>query len=228
MYDVLIIGCGISGAAAAFELSKYRLKVAVLEKENDVSTGTTKANSAILHAGYDPEPGTLMARLNVRGSALARTLCPRAGRPLPPLRQPGPGLFRGRPRRPAGPLAARPRQRSARSGPPHRRPGPRTGGRPLPSVTCALHAPTAAVTSPWEYCLALAETAVRNGAEVYLDAGVDAIAKTPGGWRVSGRRGSLSPASSSTRRESLQTGSTTWLPPTPTPSTRPGAVLPAG
>ncbi|KAB4603060.1 FAD-dependent oxidoreductase, partial [Bacteroides thetaiotaomicron] len=53
MYDVLIIGCGISGAAAAFELSKYRLKVAVLEKENDVSTGTTKANSAILHAGYD-------------------------------------------------------------------------------------------------------------------------------------------------------------------------------
>ena len=84
MYDVLIIGCGISGAAAAFELSKYRLKVAVLEKENDVSTGTTKANSAILHAGYDPEPGTLMARLNVRGSALARTLCPALDVPYRP------------------------------------------------------------------------------------------------------------------------------------------------
>lgn len=75
MYDVLIIGCGITGAAAAFELSKYKLKTAVLERENDVAVGTTKANSAILHAGYDPEPGSLMARLNVRGVELARNLC---------------------------------------------------------------------------------------------------------------------------------------------------------
>ena len=75
MYDVLIIGCGIVGAAAAFELSKYQVRVGILEKENDVANGTTKANSAILHAGYDPLPGTLMARLNVRGVALARELC---------------------------------------------------------------------------------------------------------------------------------------------------------
>ena len=50
-YDVLVIGCGVIGAAAAFELSKYDLKAAVLEKGNDVSLGTTKANSAIIHAG---------------------------------------------------------------------------------------------------------------------------------------------------------------------------------
>lgn len=75
MYDVLIIGGGITGAAAAFQLSRYRLRIAVLERENDVANGTTKANSAILHAGYDPEPGTLMARLNVRGAALAGELC---------------------------------------------------------------------------------------------------------------------------------------------------------
>ena len=75
MYDVLIIGCGITGAATAFMLSKYRLKVGILERENDVAQGATKANSAILHAGYDPEPGTLIAKLNVRGSALARELC---------------------------------------------------------------------------------------------------------------------------------------------------------
>ena len=75
MYDVVIVGCGIVGAAAAFELSKYRLKIGILERENDVATGTTKANSAILHAGYDPVPGTLMARLNVRGAALAAELC---------------------------------------------------------------------------------------------------------------------------------------------------------
>ena len=67
MYDVLIIGCGVVGAATAFQLSKYRLKTAVLERENDVAMGTTKANSAILHAGYDPEPGTLMAYTAVPG-----------------------------------------------------------------------------------------------------------------------------------------------------------------
>ena len=75
MYDVAIIGCGIIGASAAYELSRYNLKVAVLEAMNDVANGTTKANSAILHAGYDPEPGTLMAQLNVEGVRLAKDLC---------------------------------------------------------------------------------------------------------------------------------------------------------
>ena len=56
MYDVLIVGCGITGAATAFMLSKFQLKVGILERENDVSEGATKANSAILHAGYDPKP----------------------------------------------------------------------------------------------------------------------------------------------------------------------------
>ena len=70
MFDVILIGCGITGAATAYELSKYRLSVAVLERENDVACGATKANSAILHAGYDPEPGSLMARrpLNIHGA----------------------------------------------------------------------------------------------------------------------------------------------------------------
>lgn len=75
MYDVAIIGAGIVGAACAYDLSKYKLKVAVLEKNNDVCCGTTKANSAIIHAGYDPLPGTLMARLNVEGSKMAGELC---------------------------------------------------------------------------------------------------------------------------------------------------------
>ena len=75
MYDVAIIGCGIVGAATAYELSRYDLKIAVLEKLNDVANATTKANSAILHAGYDPEPGTLMAKLNVEGVKRAKELC---------------------------------------------------------------------------------------------------------------------------------------------------------
>ena len=72
MLDVAVIGCGIVGANVAYLLSQHKLRAAVFEKENDVSMGTTRANSAIVHAGYDPEPGTAMARLNVRGSALTK------------------------------------------------------------------------------------------------------------------------------------------------------------
>ena len=66
-YDVIIIGGGITGCAAAYECSKYDFKTVLLEKENDIACGSTKANSAIIHAGYDPEPGTLMAKYNARG-----------------------------------------------------------------------------------------------------------------------------------------------------------------
>ncbi len=70
MYDVAIIGAGAVGCAAAMELSKYELSVCVIEKNSDVCEGTTKANSAIAHAGFDAKPGTLKAKLNVRGSKL--------------------------------------------------------------------------------------------------------------------------------------------------------------
>lgn len=68
MYDVIIIGAGISGCACARELSRYKLSICVLEKEEDVCCGTTKANSAIVHAGFDAACGTLMAKLNVKGN----------------------------------------------------------------------------------------------------------------------------------------------------------------
>ena len=68
MYDVIIIGAGVSGCAIARELSRFELKIAVLEKAFDVCEGTSKANSGIVHAGYDAKPGSLKARLNVEGS----------------------------------------------------------------------------------------------------------------------------------------------------------------
>lgn len=68
MYDVIIIGAGVSGCAIARELSRFKLKIAVFEKALDVCEGTSKANSGIVHAGYDAKPGTLKARLNVEGS----------------------------------------------------------------------------------------------------------------------------------------------------------------
>ena len=75
MYDIAIIGGGVVGCAAAYELSRYKLRTLLLEAANDISDVTTKANSAIIHAGYDPEPGTAMARLNVEGAALAEEIC---------------------------------------------------------------------------------------------------------------------------------------------------------
>lgn len=75
MYDVIIIGAGIVGTSIARELSKYKLDVLVLEKDNDVANSTTKANSAIIHAGYDAKPGTLKAKLNVWGNRLYTKLC---------------------------------------------------------------------------------------------------------------------------------------------------------
>ena len=73
IYDVAIIGGGIIGSSIARELSRYKLHTCIIEKEDDVSTGTSKANSGIVHGGYDPEPGSLMAKLNVEGSSLFKT-----------------------------------------------------------------------------------------------------------------------------------------------------------
>lgn len=70
MFDILIIGAGVVGSAIARELARYQVKVAVLEKENDVCEESSKANSAIVHSGYDPLPGTLKAKLNVEGNKL--------------------------------------------------------------------------------------------------------------------------------------------------------------
>ncbi len=70
MYDISIIGAGVIGSMIARELSKYDLKVCLIEKESDLAMGATKANSGIVHAGYDPEPLSLKAILNARGNRL--------------------------------------------------------------------------------------------------------------------------------------------------------------
>lgn len=70
MYDVIIIGAGVTGCAVARELSRYKINVCVLDKEEDVCSGTSKANSAIVHAGFDAPAGSLMARFNVRGNEM--------------------------------------------------------------------------------------------------------------------------------------------------------------
>ena len=73
--DVAIIGGGIIGTATARELSKYQLKVVVIEKEAEVGWGTTKANSGIVHAGFHEEPGTLKAKYCFPGNQMFPQLC---------------------------------------------------------------------------------------------------------------------------------------------------------
>jgi len=191
LYDVVIIGCGIVGAAAAYELSKYDLCIAVLERENDVAMGATKANSAVIHAGYDPKPGSLMAKLDVEGAALAAELC----------------VNLDIPHRHCGALVAAFTEAESYmldllhmqavengvseveilSGEEVLKLEPNLN----PEIKAALHAQTAMIVDPWEYALALAETAVRNGAELHLECEVKEIESIPGGYRLQTSGGSM-------------------------------------
>ena len=181
MYDVLIIGSGVSGASCAYMLSKYDLKVAVLDKSNDIANGTTKANSAIINAGFDPSPDTLMAKLNVRGVELAREIAAKLDVPinncgslvlafddgdLEHIRK----LYdRGCKNNVPGLELLDKEQLHALE------PGISD------AAVGALLAPSACIINPWEYCLAMAETAVRNGVELFLGTEVQGITKAEDG-----------------------------------------------
>ncbi len=184
MYDVLIIGCGIMGASCAYYLSRYDIKLAVLEKHNDVCMETTRANSAIIHAGYDPEPGTLCAKYNVRGNELAKEICEKLDISY---KQIGSLVvaFSNAELETVNKLY----DRGIKNGVPDMRVIDKDELRQLePMISdeaCgALYAPSAAIVNPWEYGIAMAETAVRNGAKLFLDTEVVGITKTEEGWSV--------------------------------------------
>ena len=182
-YNVLIIGCGVTGAAAAYSLSKYDISVGVVEGSNDIGCGATKANSAILHAGYDPEPGTLCARLNIEGIKLAKEICEK----LSVLRREIPSLVLAFTEKDMA-LIKTLYEQGIENGV--------EGIRILnkaqtlevepnvnPDVLGALYAPSA-IVDPWEYTSAMAETAVRNGVEVNLSCKVTGIDEKDGGYVI--------------------------------------------
>ena len=80
-FDIAIIGGGVIGSLVAYSLSAYNLKICVIEKESDLAMGATGANSAIIHAGYDPEPGSLKALYNIKGAAMMQGICKKLGVP---------------------------------------------------------------------------------------------------------------------------------------------------
>ena len=177
MEDVIVIGAGVVGAAVSYYLSSYNLKVTTLEKYNDVSCGTSKANSAIIHAGYDPKENTKMARLNVYGSELTKQVCQKLD---VPYKQCGALVLAFNDEEDKHVLALFNR-------------GNNNGVKDLkvlnhdevlelepninPSITSALYAPTSAIVSPWELTIALMETAVKNGVTLKLNNEVKKITK---------------------------------------------------
>ena len=182
MYDVVIIGCGVVGASAAYELARYKLRVAVLEAAADIAAGTTKANSAIIHAGYDPEPGTLMARLNVEGNRLTGEICEKL---QVPFKRVGSLVVAFSPEQ--LPTLRTLYDRGCKNGVPGLRLLSGEEARAMEpglseEVCGALFAPSAGIIDPWGFAIAMAETAVRGGVEVRRDCPVTGIEDTGAGF----------------------------------------------
>ena len=180
MYDVAIIGAGIVGASVARELSRYNLKVCLIEKENDVSEGATKANSAIVHAGYDPEVGTVMARLNVRGCHLTEVYTKELDVPYKKI-----GSLVVAFSEPELKTLEELYHRGNTNGVPDQRLIGREELLKLePNIgdkaVGALVSPSAGIVGPWEFCIALTENAVVNGVELLLRTEVVDIKKEEG------------------------------------------------
>ncbi|WP_319203560.1 NAD(P)/FAD-dependent oxidoreductase [uncultured Ilyobacter sp.] len=184
MYDVAIIGAGVIGASVARELSKYDLNVVVIEKENDVSNGTTKANSAIVHAGYDAHEGTLMAKYNALGNAMFDKICDELAVPFERCGS----LVLAFSEEERGHLDLL-YKRGIINGIPEmellekdeiKKMEPNISD----SVVAALHAKTAGIVGPWELTIAMLENAAENGVSVELNQEVVDIEKLEAGYRI--------------------------------------------
>ena len=191
MYDVVIIGAGVVGAFIARELSRYSLKICVIEKESDVAMGSSRANSAIVHAGYDAESGTLKAELNIRGNRLMEQIAHELSVPFKRI----------------GSLVLCfdekdiPRLHDLKTR------GEKNGVQDLAilsgtqvrqiesslseKVVEALYAPSAGIVCPYELTLSAAENAMDNGAELLLDCMVEGISFENGIFCLSTSRGQL-------------------------------------
>ncbi len=184
MYDVTVIGAGVTGGMAARKLSEYNLKVCVLEKDNDVATGATKANSAIVHAGFDAKEGSLKAKLNVKGSEMMKQITDDLG-----VKYKNNGSivigFNDEDRKTLEDLLER---------------GTSNGVKDLriierdelteiePNISknavCALLAPTGAIVCPYELTVAAIGNAMDNGADLKLNFEVTDIKKIDGGYEI--------------------------------------------
>ncbi|WP_101909834.1 NAD(P)/FAD-dependent oxidoreductase [Marasmitruncus massiliensis] len=191
MYDIVIIGAGVTGCSVARELSRYKAKVCVVEKCEDVCCGTSKANSAIVHAGYDAAAGSLMAKLNVEGNRLMGSLSEeldfsfrRNGSLVVCMSEADmPGLNRLY-------------QNGLENGVERLRILSQEELRAMepnisPDAVAALYAPTGGIVCPFGLTIALAENAYTNGVEFKFDTEVSGLSPTAGGWSIETNRGRI-------------------------------------
>lgn len=189
MYDVVIIGAGITGSFITRELSRYNLKIAMIDKSSDVANGTTKANSAIVHAGYDAEEGSFKAKFNVRGNLLYEGICKELHVPFKKI----------------GSLVLAFDEKEMDTIHELYERGLKNGVEEMSilgkeevhalennissEVIGALHAKSAGIVGPWELAIALAENAVENGAELMLNCLVKGIVKSNEGFELETTKG---------------------------------------
>ena len=189
MVDIIVIGAGVSGCAIARELSRKKASVLVIEREEDVCCGTSKANSAIVHAGYDATHGSLMAKLNVQGSEMMPALSKEldfhykqngslvvmiAEEDRPNLIK----LYENGVANGVKGLRIVERDELVKMEP-----------NISDEAVAALYAPTGGIVCPFGLTYALAENAAANGVKFEFDAEVTGIEKTENGWKVSTVKG---------------------------------------
>lgn len=190
MYDVLIIGAGVTGSAIARELSRYCLKIAVLEREEDVCAGTSKANSGIVHAGFDAKPGSWKAKMNIRGSRMMEELSQKLDFPYKrngslvlcfseENREHLHKLYAQGIKNGVEGMEILEREEVLRLEPALSK-----------AVVCALHVPGGGIVCPFKLNIALAENAAENGAEFFFEEKVTEIVKAGNGYKVLTEKGS--------------------------------------
>lgn len=189
MYDVIIIGAGVSGSASAREISRYKVNACVLEKMEDVCEGTSKANSAIVHAGFDAAEGSLMAKLNVEGNLMMEQLSKdldfefkkngslvvcRSEEDMPNLQ----ALYDRGVANGVKELRILNKEEVHEMEP-----------NLADDVIAALYAPTGGIVCPFGLNIALAENANTNGVEFKFNTEVTGIHKIDGGWAIETNNG---------------------------------------
>lgn len=180
--DTAVIGGGILGCFAARNLMRWKMRVVLIEEKEDVCTGITRANSAVVYAGYDNQPESLKAAMTVRGNADFDVLCEELEVPF---------VRRGSLMAAFGPRAEKVLQKKYSHGLKNHVPGLKLlSGKEAcklephlaTDVTAALYAPTTGTVNPWKLGIAAYENAVQNGCDILLNTKVMEIRRRDGGY----------------------------------------------